>query len=500
MGRKSAFAPPRLASPSQRGVQVAPEVLEVLDARREAQQVGRAGGIGALDRGAVLDQRLRRRRARSRASRAARAPRSRSRPPRRRERGSTACRRSRPASASTRSRGRDGPAGPDRARRGRWDAPRGGGRARSAFVAAARTRRSSVRSPRISRNASNGCRMSPCALRMSRARSNSASARAKHSAPAITSEWPLRYFVAECITTSAPSASGRVKIGVAQVESTARARARGVGDPRRRRDVADPPHRVARRLEPDELRRVRAARRARARRVLRVDEIDGEPESRRVVGEPVAQRPVHHASARRHARPAPRLRNSAIGRRHAGAEHERRGRALERADHGFGLAHGRVVGAAVDVAAAIGVVGVAHEGRRDVDRRHDRARSPRRSRRAPGRRACAGSTWRRSQRRRPAAASARRARARRPRAISRSLSRGARSTILQAEVADEAQRREVVGEQPVHQVHAHAARRRRRTAAPADSRRAARPRPDRGRAASRRRSSRRAPPRPAGRG
>jgi len=37
----------------------------------------------------------------------------------------------------------------------------------------------------------------------------------------MTSEWPLRYFVAECITTSAPSSIGRVNRGVAAVESTA---------------------------------------------------------------------------------------------------------------------------------------------------------------------------------------------------------------------------------------------------------------------------------------
>ena len=39
--------------------------------------------------------------------------------------------------------------------------------------------------------------------------------------PASTSEWPLRYLVAACITRSAPSAIGCVRIGVAQVESTA---------------------------------------------------------------------------------------------------------------------------------------------------------------------------------------------------------------------------------------------------------------------------------------
>ena len=38
---------------------------------------------------------------------------------------------------------------------------------------------------------------------------------------AMTSEWPFRYFVAECITMCAPSAIGCVSIGVADVESTA---------------------------------------------------------------------------------------------------------------------------------------------------------------------------------------------------------------------------------------------------------------------------------------
>ena len=39
--------------------------------------------------------------------------------------------------------------------------------------------------------------------------------------PASTSEWPFRYLVAECITRSAPSCSGRQPIGVAIVLSTA---------------------------------------------------------------------------------------------------------------------------------------------------------------------------------------------------------------------------------------------------------------------------------------
>jgi hypothetical protein len=52
-------------------------------------------------------------------------------------------------------------------------------------------------------------------------RDHKSSRRAQASAPAITSEWPLRYLVAECITISAPSFSGCANTGVATVESTA---------------------------------------------------------------------------------------------------------------------------------------------------------------------------------------------------------------------------------------------------------------------------------------
>jgi hypothetical protein len=38
-------------------------------------------------------------------------------------------------------------------------------------------------------------------------------------APAITSECPARYFVAECITISAPKSNGFCKYGVAKVLS-----------------------------------------------------------------------------------------------------------------------------------------------------------------------------------------------------------------------------------------------------------------------------------------
>ena len=49
------------------------------------------------------------------------------------------------------------------------------------------------------------------------------------------------------------------------------------------------------------------------------------------------------------------------------------GCALERADDRLGLAHGLIVGAAVRIAAAIKIVGIALEGGGEMDRRHDRA-------------------------------------------------------------------------------------------------------------------------------
>ena len=53
-------------------------------------------------------------------------------------------------------------------------------------------------------------------------RCQNASGRAATSAPAMTSLWPFKYLVAECMTRSAPSAIGRVSIGVATVLSAAR--------------------------------------------------------------------------------------------------------------------------------------------------------------------------------------------------------------------------------------------------------------------------------------
>ena len=125
-------------------------------------------------------------------------------------------------------------------------------------------------------------RMSPCALRMSRTRWKSASARANPRAPAMTSEWPLRYLVAECMTTSAPSAMGRVKIGVAQVECGDE-RARRVGELCGFGDVAYLP-----RADCSASRARRASSRPAPHRafefdkILGIDESTAEPEAGRV--------------------------------------------------------------------------------------------------------------------------------------------------------------------------------------------------------------------------
>ena len=80
-----------------------------------------------------------------------------------------------------------------------------------------------MRIPRVRSHASNVPRMPPSCARIDLMRCHSSVSSRVVSAPATTSEWPLRYFVAECMTRSAPSVSGRVSTGVATVESTATA-------------------------------------------------------------------------------------------------------------------------------------------------------------------------------------------------------------------------------------------------------------------------------------
>src|SRR5437763_996417 len=74
----------------------------------------------------------------------------------------------------------------------------------------------------------------------------------------MTSEWPLRYLVAECITMCAPSSMGRVRTGVAEVESTATVAARFAGNLGCGGDVGDVPGGIRRRFYPDQARTGRA--------------------------------------------------------------------------------------------------------------------------------------------------------------------------------------------------------------------------------------------------
>ena len=74
--------------------------------------------------------------------------------------------------------------------------------------------------PRSSSHASVWPRMVPSCARMVRSFCQYSSSRAPTRAPAMMSEWPLRYLVAECMTMSAPNSIGRVSTGVPTVEST----------------------------------------------------------------------------------------------------------------------------------------------------------------------------------------------------------------------------------------------------------------------------------------
>ena len=88
-----------------------------------------------------------------------------------------------------------------------------------AFSQCAFIRSARVFSPRLARKASNGPMIPPtefCRNLIRVARSGSAVT----STPPMMSEWPFRYLVAECITTSAPRLSGCWQKGVAKVLST----------------------------------------------------------------------------------------------------------------------------------------------------------------------------------------------------------------------------------------------------------------------------------------
>ena len=147
--------------------------------------------------------------------------------------------------------------------------------------------------PRISSHASVWPRIVPSWARMVRSFAQCSSSRAPTSAPAIRSEWPLRYLVAECMTMSAPSSIGRVSTGVATVGIDGEHRAGLVRDLGGAGDIGDRPGRVGRRLEPDQLGGAGLHRGGDGIELVGIDELDLEAPLRGKACQPVAQRPVH---------------------------------------------------------------------------------------------------------------------------------------------------------------------------------------------------------------
>ncbi len=86
---------------------------------------------------------------------------------------------------------------------------------------AVRTRRKTVRIPRSNSHDSMDPKVPPPCARTARTRCQCSLSARVVTLPAVRSECPFRYFVAECITRSAPRSSGCVSTGVAAVESTA---------------------------------------------------------------------------------------------------------------------------------------------------------------------------------------------------------------------------------------------------------------------------------------
>ncbi len=182
----------------------------------------------------------------------------------------------------------------------------------------------------------------------------------------------MRYLVAACMTMSAPSVSGRVQYrrGDGGIDTAQMAPA-AMGDLGDGGDVGD-----ASTVGLDGVSSQTSFVLARLDRSLHGGEVGRVDEGRRVavgdgvVHQPVAQRPVHHGgrddvSARRQGH------DHGCRRRHARSQHQRLGAFLKGCQNGLALAHCLVVRAAVDEAVAVLVVGVADEGGRDVDRRHD---------------------------------------------------------------------------------------------------------------------------------
>ena len=184
-----------------------------------------------------------------------------------------------------------------------------------------RTRTCSVRNPRNSCEASKGPRTPPSMPRSLAQASNARAIRPNTMAPATTSEWPLRYFVAECRTRSAPSASGCVSTGVDTVESTARSAPPSWA----MRAAAAMSVMVQRGLDGVSIQtRLRAARPHGGLQCggrSGIDKRHLEPVARRLLHQPLPQPPVH-GRRRNHVGGLLQCQERGRGRGHAGPEKE----------------------------------------------------------------------------------------------------------------------------------------------------------------------------------
>ena len=162
--------------------------------------------------------------------------------------------------------------------------------------------------------------------------------------------------------------------GVAQVEVDGKGRARLVRDPSAARDVADAPERIARAFKPYHSGAPRPHGGGEVGEILGVAERDLEAVLRRLSGQPM-RKPQYITRGATTCAPGPSARNSAIEADMPEPNSSVVAAPFERADDGLGFANRRVVRPAVDVAAGIAVVGIANEGRGDVQRRNQSPRS-----------------------------------------------------------------------------------------------------------------------------
>ena len=137
-------------------------------------------------------------------------------------------------------------------------------------------RSGSVFRPRSARKLSNGPCTPPTAFCRKPSFSASSALSPTTTMPPTMSEWPFRYLVAECITMSKPSSSGRCRNGVANVLSATARMPRLARDRGDRREVDQLEQRVGRRFDPDHP-RVGPDRGLELRALAQVDEGELEP-------------------------------------------------------------------------------------------------------------------------------------------------------------------------------------------------------------------------------